>query len=59
MTRRELWEMIGRGQLRRVVVGGDVNSILNTCFLVYCSFQGDFCTKKIIKKKEEKRMVKY
>ena len=37
-TRRELWEMIGRGELR---TGGgegggeDVNSILNTCFLLY------------------------
>ena len=31
--------------------GEDVNSILNTCFLIYCSFKGDFCTEKIKIKK--------
>ena len=31
--------------------GEDVNSILNTCFLIYCSFNGDFCTEKIKIKK--------
>ena len=43
--------MIGRGELRRGGGGGgeeDVNSILNTCFLIYGSFEGDFCTEKII-----------
>ena len=59
MTRRELWEMIGRGEVGE---GGDksVNSILNTCFAIYCSLLGDLCTKNIIKKKkrkEKKRMV--
>ena len=34
---RELWEMIGRGELWGEG-GEDVNSILNTCFLIYCSF---------------------
>ena len=50
MTRRELSEMIGRGELRGGGGGGeeDVNSILNTCFLIYGSFEGDFCTEKII-----------
>ena len=51
MTRKELWEMIGKGELRggggARGGGEDVNSILNTCFLIYCSFKGDFCTEKI------------
>ena len=33
--------------------GGDVNSILNTCFLMYCSLLGDFCTENIIFLKKE------
>ena len=48
MTRRELWEMIGRGKVGEGV-GKPVNSILNTCFAIYCSVLGDLCTKNIIK----------
>ena len=29
----------------------DVNIMLNTCFLMYCSLLGDFCTENIILKK--------
>ena len=38
MTRRELWEIIGRGELRWRGDFEDVNSILNLCSLIYCSF---------------------
>ena len=36
--------------------GEDVNSIFNSCFFIYFSLLGDFCTENTIKKK---RMVKY
>ena len=53
MTRRELWEMIGEGRAAGsggggVVGGKDVNRILSTCFLIYCSF---FVLKRPLKKK--------
>ena len=32
-------------------------SILITCVLIYCSFKGDFCTEKIIKKHNENGQV--
>ena len=45
---------MGNDRQGRASKGGggaeDVNSILNTCFLIYCSFEGGFCTEKIIKK---------
>ena len=40
--------------------GEHVNSILNTCFLIYGSFEGDFCTEKIIfflKKKQNSQVL--
>ena len=50
--------MIGRGELREGRgCEEDVNSILNTCFLIYCSFYGDFCTEKIILKKHKNGQV--
>ena len=33
--------------------GEDVNSILNTCFFIYCSLLGDFCNENIIFLKKE------
>ena len=42
MTRRVLWEMIGRD---RSGGGEHVNSILSTCFLIYCSLLRDFVLK--------------
>ena len=40
--------MIGRGEVGEGG-GKPVNSILNTCFAIYCSLLGDLCTKNIIK----------
>ena len=57
MTRGELWEMIGRGELRGGGGGGggeDVNSILNPFFLFYAACKGIFQLKSSLKK-----MVKY
>ena len=55
MTRRELWEMIGMAEVCGCGCEGgggeDVNIMLNTCFLMYCSLLGDFCTENIILKK--------
>ena len=46
-----IWVFIGRGE------GGGgseetKNSIINTCFLIYCSLLGDLCTETIIKEKD-------
>ena len=35
----------------------DVNSILNTCCLIYCSLLGDFCAENIIKKKRNGQVL--
>jgi len=53
LTRRGLWEIIGRGEVGGGGGGGgeDVNSLLNTRFLIYCSLLGDFCSENIILKK--------
>ena len=47
--------MIGREELRGVGGGDweDVNSILNTCFLIYCSFKGIFVLKLSFKKNKQ------
>ena len=46
MTRRELWEMIVRGEAVGGGGGGqlgkDVNSIIHTCSFVYCSLLAVF-----------------
>ena len=47
MTRREFWVFIGEGGGR----GEMKNSIINTCFMTYCSLLGDLCTENIIKEK--------
>ena len=43
--------MIGRGELRGAGGGGDVKSILNTCFFISSAFKGIFVLKRSLKKK--------
>ena len=53
MTRAELWEMTGRGELRWEGGGGgeDVKSILNTCFFLFnAACKGIFVLKRSLKK---------
>ena len=54
ITRRELWEMIVRGEAGggEGQLGKDVNSIINTCSFVYCSLLAVFLYWKHHKKKE-------
>ena len=49
MTRRELWEMTGRGEGRGGGVGKDVNSIINT-FLGLLQLVKGFCTENFVRK---------
>ena len=51
MSRRELWEMWGRGE-GGGGMGKDGSSILNTCFFVYRSLLGFFCTEAIMRQKK-------
>ena len=47
--------MIGRGELRGAGGGGDVKSILNTCFFISSAFKGIFVLKRSLKKKQNQK----
>ena len=56
MTRRELWEMIGRGELRREREGGGEDGkqhMKHMVFLSTAAFKGIFVLKRSFKKKKK------